>query len=57
MPHDSQIAQVEWDRYLEIWRRQIANPELLDDAGHIADREIAHARFSVAFAAKANAHG
>ena len=56
MQQHDQLAARRWQEYLDIWQRQIANPELLNDPAHIADREIAHARFTLAFTAKVRAN-
>lgn len=50
------LALLRWQQYLEIWQRQVANPELLNDPAHIAQRHIAHARFALAFSMKVQAN-
>jgi hypothetical protein len=56
MKQHDELAALRWQQYLAIWQRQVANPELLNDASHIADRQIAHARFMLAFTAKVRAN-
>jgi hypothetical protein len=56
MKQHDQLAARRWQEYLSIWQRQIASPEILNDPAHIADRQIAHARFMLAFTAKVRAN-
>jgi hypothetical protein len=56
MQQHEQLVVLRWREYLAIWQRQVGNPELLSDPAHIADRQIAHARFMLAFTAKVRAN-
>ena len=42
-------TEAAWERFRQIWLRQIKDPGLLESAAHIAAREIAHARFVTAY--------